>query len=186
MAEAGASAIDDAGVDLLQHIISQAQLLHGAGTVVLDHHVGLLHHLLEDLLGLGGFQVQGDAHLTAVKVGKVNALIIDKGAHAPTVITLARLLDLDNRSAHIRQQRTAVGPCQHAGQIQNNNAFQQAFFVLHDKPSFSVNNMPSELAYRSGGETRGGPYPIGILSNFCANILEQPRRRNTTDIGLFF
>ena len=171
MAEAGASAIDDAGVDLLQHIISQAQLLHGAGTVVLDHHVGLLHHLLEDLLGLGGFQVQGDAHLTAVKVGKVNALIIDKGAHAPTVITLARLLDLDNRSAHIRQ---------------NNNAFQQAFFVLHDKPSFSVNNMPSELAYRSGGETRGGPYPIGILSNFCANILEQPRRRNTTDIGLFF
>ena len=145
VAEAGAGAVDDAGVDLLQHVIAQAQLLHGAGAVVLDDHIGLLHHLLEDLLGLGVLQVQGDTHLAAVEVRIVNALIVDKGAHAPAVIALAGLLDLDDRGAHIRHQRTAIGAGQHTGQVQNNDAFQQSFFLLHDK------NLPFHHHYYAFG-----------------------------------
>ena len=124
MAEAGAGAVDDAGVDLFQHIIAQAELFHGAGTIVLDHHIGLLHHLLENLLGLGILQVQGDAVLAAVEVGVVNALVIDEGAHAPAVIALAGLLDLDDRGAHVRHQSPAVGTGQHAGQVQNDDTIQ--------------------------------------------------------------
>ena len=72
-AEARDSAVDDLVVDLLQHVVAHAQLVHNAGTVVLHHHVGLLDHLQKQLLALRRLQVQGSALLIAVDVGVVHA-----------------------------------------------------------------------------------------------------------------
>lgn len=56
-AKAGYSGIDDAGIDLLEHIVAHAQLIHDAGAIIFHHHVRIFHHFLKKLLALGLFQV---------------------------------------------------------------------------------------------------------------------------------
>ena len=47
-------AIDDAGVDLLQHVVAEAEPLDRAGGEVLGEHVGLLDQLLDELDAFAG------------------------------------------------------------------------------------------------------------------------------------
>ena len=54
-AKAGDRRIDDAGIDLLQDIIAQSQLVHHAGAVVFHHNIRFFDKLLEDLLALRAF-----------------------------------------------------------------------------------------------------------------------------------
>ena len=136
VAEAGNRAVDDAGVDLFQNIIAQAQLFHGAGAVVLQNHVGLLHQFLEDLLALGLLQVQSDAHLAAVEVGVIHAVAVDERSHFAGIVAALGIFDLDDRGAQVSHQYRRIGACQHAAQIQDDNAVQQAFSVFHNVTLF--------------------------------------------------
>lgn len=131
VAETGDRAVDDAGVDLFQHIVAQAQFLHRTGAVVLQHDIGLFDHLFKDLFAFRLFQVQGHADLAAVEVCVVNTVAVDKGAHLTSIVAALGVLDLDHRSTHIGHHRCCIRAREHAAQIQNNDTIQQTFHFLY-------------------------------------------------------
>ena len=133
VAKAGDGAVDDRRIDLLEHIVAQAQLFHGAGAVVLNDNVRLFHHFLENLFCLRVFQIQRAAHLAAVEVGEIHAVVVDEGAHAAAVIAALGIFNLDDRCTHVGQDGAAVRSCQHPRQIQNDHAVQKPFIFTHLK-----------------------------------------------------
>ena len=127
MAETGHRTIDDAGVDLLQDVIAEAQFFHRAGAVVLDDDVGLLDQFPEDLLALRVLEVQGAAQLAAIEVRIINTVVVDKGTHLAGIVTALGIFQLDDRSTHIGQDHAAVGTSQNTGQVENDHAIQKTF-----------------------------------------------------------
>ena len=75
-AEALDLAVDDAGVDLLQHVVAEAEALDRAGGEVLGEHVGLLDQLLDELDALRGLEVDrrrllvGVEDLEIIRIGR--------------------------------------------------------------------------------------------------------------------
>ena len=134
-AEAGDRRIDDAGIDLLQDIIAQPQLVHHAGAVVFHHDIRFFDKLLEDLLTLRGLQVQGDPLFVAVDVGKIDAFPLavqifgTEGGIAAGVITAFGDLDLDDVCAHVSQHHGAEGAGKHTGQVENGQVLQCHMFT---------------------------------------------------------
>lgn len=118
VAEAGHAAVDDGGVHLAQFFIAQAQLVHDAGTVILQHDVALLHQLQEDLLAFLALQVQGHAVLIPVQVHEVGALAVDDGGVATGIVSPSGQFDLDDVGSHVCQHHAAVGTSQHSGEVQ--------------------------------------------------------------------
>ena len=127
--------IDDAGIDLLQDIIAQSQLVHHAGAVVFHHDIRFFDKLLEDLLALRGLQVQGDPLFVAVDVGKIDALPLTiqifgtEGGIAAGVVTAFGNLDLDDVCAHVSQHHGAEGAGKHTGQVENRQVLQCHMFT---------------------------------------------------------
>ena len=158
-AEARDSAVDDLVVDLLQHVVTHAQLVHNAGTVVLHHHVGLLDHLQKQLLALRRLQVQGNALLIAVDVGVVHAGAVFQRAEGAGIVALAGHLDLDDVGAEVRQHHGAVGASQNTGQIQNRD-ITQCFFhmrmLLHFKKLLPTQSFdaPMIAGFSPQGQTK--------------------------------
>src|SRR5262249_14956461 len=100
LAEALDLRVDDPRVDLLDDVVAEAQPLDGAGREVLDHDVGLLEQLREDLAAARRAEVQGDATLVGVEqheVVRVHALRVG-GRAAPLVAALG-ILHLDDIGA---------------------------------------------------------------------------------------
>ena len=127
--------IDDAGIDLLQDIIAQSQLVHHAGAVVFHHDIRFFDKLLEDLLALRGLQVQGDPLFVAVDVGKIDAFPLtiqifgtERGI-AAGVVTAFGDLDLDDVCAHVSQHHGAEGAGKHTGQVENRQVLQCHMFT---------------------------------------------------------
>ena len=127
--------IDDAGIDLLQDIIAQSQLVHHAGAVVFHHDIRFFDKLLEDLLALRGLQVQGDSLFVAVDVGKIDAFPLtiqifgtERGI-AAGVVTAFGNLDLDDVCAHVSQHHGAEGAGKHTGQVENRQVLQCHMFT---------------------------------------------------------
>ena len=131
MAETGHRAIDDAGIDLPQDVVAQAQLLHGARAVVLNDNVRLLYQFLEHLLAVGVLEIQGTTQLATVEVGVVDAVIVDEGPHLPGIVAALGVLQLNDRRAHISQHQAAVGTSQNTGQVEYDHAVQKTF--VHQK-----------------------------------------------------
>ena len=127
--------IDDAGIDLLQDIIAQSQLVHHAGAVVFHHDIRFFDKLLEDLLALRGLQVQGDPLFVAVDVGKIDAfpltiqILGTEGGIAAGVVTAFGNLDLDDVCAHVSQHHGAEGAGKHTGQVENGQVLQCHMFT---------------------------------------------------------
>ncbi len=44
--------IDELVVDLFEHVVAEPQLIHDAGAVIFDNHIGLADHLFKELFGL--------------------------------------------------------------------------------------------------------------------------------------
>ena len=134
-AKAGDRRIDDAGIDLLQDIIAQSQLVHHAGAVVFHHDIRFFDKLLEDLLALRGLQVQGDPLFVAVDVGKIDAFPLTiqifgtEGRIAAGVVTAFGDLDLDDVCAHVSQHHGAEGAGKHTGQVENCQVLQCHMFT---------------------------------------------------------
>ena len=134
-AKAGDRRIDDAGIDLLQDIIAQPQLVHHAGAVVFHHDIRFFDKLLEDLLALRGLQVQGDPLFVAVDVGKIDAFPLTiqifgaEGGIAAGVVTAFGDLDLDDVCPHVSQHHGAEGAGKHTGQVENRQVLQCHMFT---------------------------------------------------------
>ncbi|HSZ42509.1 MAG TPA: hypothetical protein VK817_21315 [Trebonia sp.] len=101
-AEAADRAVDQARVEAEQALGADVQALGGAGSEVVDEHVGGGDQVVEDLLVSGVPVVDGDAALVVVK------RLERRGVHRPVVaaegIAGARLLHLDDVGAKVRQQ----------------------------------------------------------------------------------
>ena len=69
LAVAGDRHIDQPWVDRLECLVTDAQLVHHAGTKLFEHDVVLANQLLDHLHRFGPLEIEGDAALVAVEVG---------------------------------------------------------------------------------------------------------------------
>ena len=141
VAEARGRGVDQLGILLVQSVPAVAQLLHRAGAEVLDHDVGLLEQLLEDLAVGVALEVEGDAFLAAVDRGEIGRLAVDEGTVGTGVVATLGRFDLDHPGAHLGHQQGAVGSGQDAGEVDDDDARQGAFGVL-GHPSFLASGPP--------------------------------------------
>ena len=99
--------VDQAGIDLPDNVIAEAQPLDGAGGEILDHDVGLLQHLRENLATAWAAEVQGDAAFVGVEqheVVRIHPRLVG-GSTAP-LVAAPGILDFDDIGAQ---------PCQRLG-----------------------------------------------------------------------
>ena len=82
-AEALDLAIDDAGVDLLDLVIAEAQPLDRAGRHVLDRDIGLLQQLLDDLEPARRLQVQRHRLLVGVELVEIPGVVVGLAGPQP-------------------------------------------------------------------------------------------------------
>ena len=120
LAEARDAAVDDARIDLLQVLVVDAEPALHVGAEVLDHDVGLLHHLEERGAAFLGLQVERHAPLVAVQVLEVGALARTAGGVAALLVR--RHLDLDDVGAPVRELAHAGGAGADTGQVEDREA----------------------------------------------------------------
>ena len=81
---------------------------------------------LEDPAPLGVLQIERQTLLVPVDAEEVRAFFTDEGRSPPArVVAAAGLLDLDDPRAHVGEQHRAVGPGQHARQIDDEQPVQR-------------------------------------------------------------
>lgn len=76
---------------------------------VFDNEIGFGEERVEERSPLGMLEVESDAFLVAIDAQKVRALAGDKRrAPCARLVAAARLFDLDDARAHVREQHRAV------------------------------------------------------------------------------
>src|SRR5262249_36632451 len=93
LAEARDAAVHDARVDRGDGIVVDAEAMLYVGTVVLNHHIGRLGELEEDVAPLRALEIEGHGALVAVQVLEVEAVAT---ATDHIAVGGARWLDLDH------------------------------------------------------------------------------------------
>src|SRR4051794_40384504 len=107
-AEALQRRVDQARVELVQVLPREPEPVHDARPEVLDHDVGSVDELAEDLLALVGLHVEGEAPLVAVEHREVQRVHVRQIAElAAGDVTAAGLLDLDDVGSHPREELRA-------------------------------------------------------------------------------
>src|SRR6185369_16050112 len=98
-----------------------------AGPEVLDHDVARRDELIEQRTAARVLEVQRDALLVPVDAEKVRALRSQKRrSPVSRVVAAARLFDLYDARAEIREHHRAVRPGEHARQIKDGRAGQRS------------------------------------------------------------
>jgi hypothetical protein len=109
-AEAFDGGVDQARVERRQHLVAQSEAIEGAGAEVLNQHVRLGNHLLEEFLSLGALQIEGQALLVGVEEKKKQAVTIGTIAHiAAGHVAALRFLELDHFRTEEAQHLGARG-----------------------------------------------------------------------------
>jgi len=119
LAEPGDRAIDQAGVDLAERVVVDAQPGGHPHPVVLDHHVGPFGQLVDRVPGLRVLQVQDNAALVAVYLREAGGFALDVGSHLARIVAARRLLDLDHVRAKVGQHHGAIGAGHDLGKIEH-------------------------------------------------------------------
>ena len=132
-AEAGDAAIDQAGVDLLQRFVTEAQSVHRVLEKILDQHVDLADQRAEDVFAAFVLQIYGDAALVAVDHHEGGRLALVGGHEAAGVVAAARPFHLDDVGAEIGEMHRRRWPRQVHGDVQHLNARERALCLIrHD------------------------------------------------------
>ena len=105
-AEARAAAIDQARVDLAQHLPADAEAIHHAGRKILDQHVGLGDQCQEDLLAARLLEIEH--HQLLVGVQHDQRIGLDLALAAAHDVALRRL-DLEHARAHEAELQAGIG-----------------------------------------------------------------------------
>ena len=105
----------------MQGLVAQAQAIHDAAAIVLDHGVGAVAQPHHQLAALGLLEVDGDRLLVAVDRGEVAAeglqLVVGVvGTDDARVVAVERL-DLDDLGALVGQQHGAERTGQHLREV---------------------------------------------------------------------
>ena len=115
LAEPGYAREHDTGVRFFQRLVIDAQANLHVGPVVLDHDVGGLRELHEDLHAFSVLEVERDRALVAMQVLEVRAF--SRSAHRG--LQPRRRLDLDHVRAEVGELAHAGRPGAHAREIKN-------------------------------------------------------------------
>ena len=108
--------VDEARVDLRQRLVTAAEPLHGAGPVVLEHHVGVDGEAVQGRLALGALKVEGEAALVAIEGGEEAG---GEAAEAAGVVAARRRLDLDDVGAKVGEHEAAGRPHHRVAELQD-------------------------------------------------------------------
>src|SRR5262245_16937770 len=89
--------------------VVETELCQSARPEVFNEHVGLRHESAEQVAPFGMLEIERDALFVPVDAEKVRALTLNE-RRSPTarVVSLSRLLDLDDARAHIGEQHRAI------------------------------------------------------------------------------
>jgi len=112
--------VDDPGIDLPDNVVAEAQTLDGAGGEILDHDVGLLQHVREDLATAWAAEVQRDAPLVGVEqheVVRIHPLRV--GGRTAPLVAAPGILDLDDIGPQPCERLGARGSGLELGQIKD-------------------------------------------------------------------
>ncbi len=111
--------VDDTGVRLPQHVVAEAEALHGPWDEVLGDDVGLLQEPHEYLLPLGGLEVDGDVLLVEVEGVECGAGALEEGSGAEAADGAPRWFDLDDLGAELCEHHGAVGAEPDVGEVED-------------------------------------------------------------------
>src|SRR5882762_2593336 len=125
--EAGAAAVDQPRILLLQQVPPEAQTVHHADGEVLHHHVGLAHETEEERLTVGLLEVEN--HRLLVGVQHDQGIGLDLTLAGPDDIAL-RALDLEHARAHEAEQQATVRALVDLAEIEHQQAVERATHSL--------------------------------------------------------
>ena len=126
--------VDQPWVDRLECLVTDAQLVHHAGTKLFEHDVVLADQLLDHLHRFGPLEIEGDAAFVAVEVGVTGGgSAIVRRQHAHQIHTRGRLYPQD-LGAHVGQQQRGERPRQQGGEVEN---FQRRQWAGHGDSRFA-------------------------------------------------
>lgn len=136
LAVAGDGRDDDARVPRMHLVVPEPELGELARHVVLDDDVGLADEALDDRAPGGRLEVEREAALAAVRREEVRRLgrkpvaafrRRSREGRAPRarVVAAARMLDLDDVRAEVREEHRRVRAGQHAAQVEHAHAGQR-------------------------------------------------------------
>src|SRR5260221_7368447 len=101
----------------------EPQPLHRPRPEVLDHDIGAREQRVEDRPRAGGLEGRRQTLLVAVDAEEVRALAPDEGrSPRARVVPSARLLDLDDARAEIRELHRAVGAREDTREVEDEEA----------------------------------------------------------------
>ena len=130
VAEAADGGVDQLGEALVQGLVAQAQAIHDAAAIVLDHGVGAVAQPHHQLAAFGLLQVDGDRLLVAVDRGEVAAerpqLVVGMVGPDDARVVAVERLDLDDLRALVGQQHGAERAGQHLREIDDADAIESA------------------------------------------------------------
>ena len=110
--------VDERGVALLQHVtVAEPPLLHGAGTVVLQQHVGPLEQAQQHRAPFLPAEVERHRPLVAVDADEVGGIPLVEGWAPVAGLVSVRGLDLKDGGPVVAENLGAVGTAEHAAQI---------------------------------------------------------------------
>src|SRR2546428_8580300 len=125
-AEALDLGVDDARIDRLHDVIGQAQPLDGARGKVLDHHVRLADHVLDELEPLGGLEIDRDRLLVGVEGVEIVGIGVGlAGAKTPAGVAHFRVLDLHDIGTQPAECLGTGRTCLELGEIDDLHALQE-------------------------------------------------------------
>ena len=119
LSESGDARIDELGIDLGERLVVDPEPAFHIWPIVLNHHVGLLHHPLEGRDTCRRLEIDRDAALVAVEIGKIRP--VARPAHVGRLDVLGRL-DLDHVRAPVGELAHACRPGAHAREVENGEA----------------------------------------------------------------
>ncbi len=119
----------------MQGLVAEAQAIHDAAAIILDHGVGAVAEPHHKLAAFRAFEVDGDRLLVAVHRREVAAerpqLVVGMvGADDPRVVAVERL-DLDDLRALVGQQHGAERARQHLREVDDADSVEGAEDFAH-------------------------------------------------------
>src|SRR6266704_5695909 len=125
-AEALHLGVDDARIDHLHDVIGQAQPLDGAWGKVLDHHVRLANHVLDELEPPGGLEIDRDRLLVGVEGVKIVGIGVGlPGAKTTAGVSHLRVLDLHDIGTQPAECLGTGRTCLELGEIDDLHPLQE-------------------------------------------------------------
>src|ERR1041384_7090725 len=129
LAEAGARHVDERRVERGKHRVVESVATERADRKILEHDVGLLRELADELPACVRAQVDGDRFLGAVAGEVVGAVACELGLERARLVAASGLLDLDDARAELGEDHRRERAREHAREVEDRHVIQGFHFI---------------------------------------------------------